>query len=167
MRFVDLEKGCVSEEFLIFVVTHDLSGEGLCNLILNELRDLGLDISNLRGQGYDGGANFSGQFRGVQARILTVQPLAFYTHCAAHCLNLSLSKACSVAYIRQALDTIGEIANFVRESSKRSSLMKEKITQMCSHHTKTKLISLCETRWIERHDAFYSLRTFFLQWCHS
>ena len=37
MHFVDLEKCLVREEFIRFVVTHDLSGEGLCKFILNEL----------------------------------------------------------------------------------------------------------------------------------
>ncbi|XP_025406423.1 uncharacterized protein LOC112680531 isoform X2 [Sipha flava] len=45
-------------------------------------------------QGYDGGANMSGKYRGVQARILNLQPKAIYTHCASHRLNLTLIKAC-------------------------------------------------------------------------
>ncbi|XP_025406422.1 uncharacterized protein LOC112680531 isoform X1 [Sipha flava] len=44
--------------------------------------------------GYDGGANMSGKYRGVQARILNLQPKAIYTHCASHRLNLTLIKAC-------------------------------------------------------------------------
>ncbi|XP_069700787.1 52 kDa repressor of the inhibitor of the protein kinase-like [Periplaneta americana] len=153
VRFVDREKCYLYEEFLRFVVVQDLSGEALSKVVLSELWDLGLDIPNLRGQGYDGGANMSGKFRGVQARILKEQPLAYYMHCASHCLNLSLSKSCSVPSVRQTVDTVAEIAKYVRESSKRSIMMKEKISQICPEHKKTKLKTLCETRWIERHDA--------------
>lgn len=41
------------------------------------MKSLGLDINNLRGQSYDGGSNMSGKYRGVQARIKTLQPLAY------------------------------------------------------------------------------------------
>ncbi|XP_069675925.1 52 kDa repressor of the inhibitor of the protein kinase-like [Periplaneta americana] len=146
VRFVDREKCYLHEEFLRFVVVQDLSREALSKVVLSELWDLGLDISNLRGQGYDGDANMSGKFRGVQAQILKEQPLAYYMHCASHCLNLSLSKSCSVPSVRQTVDTVAEIAKYVRESSKRSIMMKEKISQICPEHKKTKLKTLCETR---------------------
>ena len=44
--------------------------------------------SNCRGQGDDGSPYMSSSRTGVQGRILAVSPLAFYTHCQAHQLNL-------------------------------------------------------------------------------
>ena len=46
-----------------------------------------LDITNLRGQSYDGASNMAGIYTGVQARIMKEQPLAYYTHCGAHRVN--------------------------------------------------------------------------------
>ncbi|XP_025416944.1 uncharacterized protein LOC112688119 [Sipha flava] len=64
------------------------------NTIVQKLKEIGLSLEFLRGQGYDGGANMSGKYRGVQAKILNLQPKAIYTHCASHRLNLTLIKAC-------------------------------------------------------------------------
>ncbi|XP_025413055.1 uncharacterized protein LOC112685403 [Sipha flava] len=64
------------------------------NTIVQKLKEIGLSLEFLRGQGYDGGSNMSGKYRGVQARILNLQPKAIYTHCASHRLNLTLIKAC-------------------------------------------------------------------------
>ncbi|XP_025424088.1 uncharacterized protein LOC112693310 [Sipha flava] len=70
----------------------------------------------------------SGQINGVQALILKEQPLAFYTHCFNHSLNLCLSKACKVFTIK----------------------------------IKMELLTLCETRWIEWHDALIIFKELFL-----
>ncbi|XP_025405273.1 uncharacterized protein LOC112679614 isoform X1 [Sipha flava] len=73
---------------------YECTGENLANTIVQKLKEIGLSLEFLRGQGYDGGANMSGKYCGVQARILNLQPKAIYTHCASHRLNLTLIKAC-------------------------------------------------------------------------
>lgn len=45
-------------------------------------------ISDCRGQGFDNGANMSGKVKGVQAEIKKINPLATYSPCASHSLNL-------------------------------------------------------------------------------
>jgi hypothetical protein len=90
----------VQEDFLKLVIVENTSGLNLSKIILHQLDDLDLNIKYLRGQGYDGGANMSGKYQSIQAQILKIQHLALYTHCASHCLNLSISKACSVVLIR-------------------------------------------------------------------
>ena len=59
------------------------------------LDKLGLNLSKLRGQGYDGAANISGVYAGVQARLIEKQPLAVYVHCMARNLNLALNYSCN------------------------------------------------------------------------
>lgn len=59
--------------------------------ILTGLKPNDLSIDKLRGQGYDGAANMSGEYSVVQARILEKAPYAKYVHCAAHNLNLVLN----------------------------------------------------------------------------
>jgi hypothetical protein len=52
---------------------------------------LGLNLEMLVGQGYDGAAVMSGQFRGVRTIISEKYPKAQFIYCAAHTLNLVLS----------------------------------------------------------------------------
>jgi len=64
---------CITKEILKFL--------GLCSL----------DISNLRGQGYDGASAMAGKVSGVSTQILQKQPKALYCHCRGHNLNLVIS----------------------------------------------------------------------------
>ncbi|KAK2375581.1 hypothetical protein QL285_076466 [Trifolium repens] len=92
LRCVDFSSSPIQvvEYFLEFLIVDDTTGKGLFDVIMNELNVLGLDISNLRGQGYDNGSNMKGKHQGVQKRFLDVNPRAFYTPCGCHSLNLVL-----------------------------------------------------------------------------
>jgi hypothetical protein len=46
-----------------------MTGKGIANLILESLKQFGIDTKYLRGQGYDGAAAMSGKYNGVQAHI--------------------------------------------------------------------------------------------------
>ncbi|XP_022164655.1 52 kDa repressor of the inhibitor of the protein kinase-like [Myzus persicae] len=151
IRYVFHDK--VQEDFLKLVIVENASGFNLSKIILHQLDDLGLNIKYLRGQGYDGGANMSGKYQGVQAQILKIQHLALYTHCASHCLNLSISKACSVVLIRNVVGNIQEVITFFRASPKRMLLLKTTLMKVLPNSKSFRLKSVCETRWIERQDA--------------
>lgn len=85
------------EHFLGFLLTVDTTGIGLTELILKELEKIGLPLKNLRGQGYDNGANMKGAISGVQSRILQVNPRAFFVPCSCHSLNLVINDAASAS----------------------------------------------------------------------
>ncbi|XP_055326046.1 uncharacterized protein LOC129579884 [Sitodiplosis mosellana] len=53
-------------------------------MAINELESLGLDPENLRGQGYDNGANMKGKNIGVQNLILEKYPRAFFVPCSSN-----------------------------------------------------------------------------------
>lgn len=84
IRYIDLRSYELHEDFLQFVPTTDSSGKGLSKLILDNLREFGIDTQYLRGQGYDGAAAMAGKYNGVQAYIKKEHPLALYVHCSAH-----------------------------------------------------------------------------------
>ena len=82
--------------------------------------NLGLSMSNLRGQGYDGASNMRGEFRGLQRLILAENPYAHYIHCFAHQLQLvvvAVAKCCSS--VRDFFEYTSMVVNIVNASCKR------------------------------------------------
>ncbi|XP_063800287.1 52 kDa repressor of the inhibitor of the protein kinase-like [Pseudophryne corroboree] len=153
VRYLDTGNCCVEERFLGFTKVVNMTGEALSDSIIESLKSANLDIAYLRGQGYDGGANMSGLLKGVQAQILRMQPLAIYTNCANHRLNLALNKASTVTSIRITVGIIANINNFLRDSAFRMHLLSDKINEMLPSQKAVKAKKLCETRWVERHDG--------------
>jgi len=82
----------------------------------------------MRGQGYDGASNMSGKYRGVQARVKELYPLAMYTHCCNHVLNLVISTSSQVPVIRNAMATISDICVFLSGSAQRVSIFQDNVT---------------------------------------
>lgn len=152
VRYVDETQMKICENFLCFVPLSSTTGESISNQIISTLWDLGLDVSYLRGQGYDGAAAMSGQFKGTQAYILKQQPKAIYVHCISHSLNLAISDSCNVQDIRNCFGIIEKTYTFLN-TPKRQHVLSKNIDTFCSDSKKTKLKQLCPTRWVQRHDA--------------
>ena len=98
-------------------------------------------------------AAIRGRFRSVQAIIKDMYPKALYTHCASHSLNLCLSDATKCQDIRNAFGIISECRSFFNGSAKRTTVLKNKIKEIKPNSQSTKLKSLCETRWVLRHEV--------------
>ncbi|KAJ8878830.1 hypothetical protein PR048_019418 [Dryococelus australis] len=124
----------IQEKFFKFFDVVDVSGENIACTILQELKRLNLDISYCRGQAYGGGSNMSDKFKGVQAHIAKEQTL----------LNLEISKACSVASIRNAIGSAWRIHKLETEVQDKLPHLKK------GKHAFRKM---CERRWVEKHDA--------------
>ena len=76
-----------------------------------------------------------------------------YTHCRAHCLNLTIIQSCDQPLIRNRLGTFNEVCNFFRYSPKRSKFSLAVIEKEAFEASKTTLLSLCRTRWVEGHET--------------
>ena len=139
VRFVDVHKN-IREEFIQLSTLSRVTGEAIASRICSDLTNLGLALNNIRGQGYDGASSMSSSRVGVQARIREHSPLAFYTHCSGHCLNLVISHSCSTATVRNVVDRMKAtclVSSNVPETGRRKPL-----------------IDLCKTRWAERQTAY-------------
>jgi len=152
VRYMDCASSTVNEDFLQFVPVYDVTGKGLADMVSESLTKWGVDARYLRGQGYDGAAAMSGQFRGAQAYIRAVHPLALYVHCGSHSLNLAVSDACSVAPIRNCFGTITSVYNFLN-TPKRQEVLRNAVTSVTPKSQTTRLTQMCPTRWIARHDS--------------
>ena len=96
----------------------------------------------------------SSEKAGVQTKIKEVSPLAFYTHCYCHCLNLSLASACQLQEIRNPIGIINEAFLFLPNSAKRLRYFEQILEVYLPTCSRTKLVGLCKTRWVERHTCF-------------
>ena len=145
IRFVD-ENQDIREELIKFEALERTIAHHIASSIKNSLQQIGLDISLCRGQGYDGCTTMAGEKVGVQGIIKQVAPLAFYTHCAGHKINLVIAHSCGITGVSNTdkLKTVCLFALLV-------NIMETEI-----QHTgkREPLIDLCRTRWAERHEAY-------------
>ena len=78
--------------------------------------------------------------------------LAYYFCCATHYLNLSASSAVKVSATQNAENVTQKVVKMFKTSAKKTALLKSSITDVSSQgETKRYLVSLCETRFVERH----------------
>ena len=154
IRFVDRNLD-IREELLEVCSLPRITGLHIANKIKDVLSQLGLDISDCRGQGYDGASNMSSNRVGVQALIKQDAPKAVYMHCNGHCLNLVIAHACALPIVRNTLDKMKSIVNFFIFSPKKELLLTE-VAKKDGHPAglQKTLIDVCRTRWAARHDAY-------------
>lgn len=154
LRYV--KDGNIHEDFVGFNDLQESTGRAIANNIMRTLTEFGLDLRKLRGQGYDGCATMRGHNNGVQACVRESYPLAVYTHCASHVLNLVIVHASKFQDIANCVATIKEITNFIRGSAKRMNKMNEILEN--GHIT---LGKLCETRWVELHESLINFQSLY------
>ena len=156
LRFVDQSSPNdphVKECLINFMHLERTNATMISRKILKSLSDpsISLDPSNIRGQAYDGASVMSSGKEGVQAKIKEISPLALFTHCYAHCLNLSIAASCKLSEVRNFIGLINKAYLFLNNSPKRQQLFELTLKEYLSENSHSKLPSLCKTRWVERH----------------
>jgi len=71
-----------------------------------------LNPANIHGQAYHGASVMSSGKAEVQAKIKEISPLALFTHCYSHCLNLSIAATCKVTEVKNLIGLIRDISVF-------------------------------------------------------
>jgi hypothetical protein len=105
LRFVN-KFGEPVERFLGLVQVEDTASLTLKGAIQSLLLMHQLPLSKVRGQGYDGASNMKGHVNGLKKLIMEDSPSAYYVHCFAHQLQLTL-----VAVLRRILIANGSLDN--------------------------------------------------------
>ena len=100
-----------------------MSGKALAETALGGLIDIGLDIRNCRGQGYERAAAVSGHINALSAHICKIKNKAIYTHCHSHCLNLVIGASCNIQCVRNVFDQIKETFCFFKFSVPRQKML--------------------------------------------
>lgn len=96
LRFVD-KKGFIQERLFDIVHVKDINFEvsALKEQVCAILSQHNLDVSNIRGQGYDGTCEMREQWNGLHALFLNECPSAYHIHCFAHKLQSAMVCASS------------------------------------------------------------------------
>lgn len=169
----------VCEDFMGFVLLKVATADSITDTMLDKLSKWGVDLTILRGKGFDGASTMSGHISDVQARIAEKLPMAkYFTHCSSHCLNLVVVHCCKVQMVRSFIDSLQRLSAFIRGSGKRKSLQEDIFAQSSEKcetsfpdyvdadvvndalhigYGRQVLPSLCETRWLARVDAVSTL----------
>ncbi|VAH53843.1 unnamed protein product [Triticum turgidum subsp. durum] len=155
IRYVETSSSSISvvESFLGFLDVNDTTEKGLFEVLQDELKNLDLDIDNVRGQSYDNGSNMKGKNLGVQALLLNINPRAFYSACGCHSLNLTLcdmAKTCGKA--KDLFGIIQCIYTTFANSTKKWKILKDNIGEGLT------LKSVSSTRWESRINSVKAIR---------
>ncbi|XP_065664591.1 52 kDa repressor of the inhibitor of the protein kinase-like [Hydra vulgaris] len=152
LRYVDSGNNITTVNIDKLSPSH-LDGESLSVNILDTIAYLGLDITNCRGQVYDGAGAVAGTKKGVAARILKLNNKALYTHCFSHRLNLAVCNSYEVQFLCNAMNHIKEVSYYFNLSIKRNSILETMVSEHCPDKKNKKLRVVCRTRWLERIDG--------------
>ncbi|XP_074301377.1 uncharacterized protein LOC141632761 [Silene latifolia] len=119
--------GGVKERFLGIVHVGETTSLTLKAAIGTLLLEHSLTLSSVRGQGYDGASNMRGSINGLKTLIIKESPCAYYVHCFAQQLQLTL-----VTVVKKNADcgvlfySLSILLNVLGGSSKRKHIIREK-----------------------------------------
>ncbi|XP_078178591.1 uncharacterized protein LOC144572793 [Carex rostrata] len=170
IRFVN-KGGYVVERFLGIVHVPNTTSLQLKTALESLFGKYGLTFSRLRGQGYDGASNMRGEFNGLKTLIMRENGSAYYVHCFAHQLQLTLvAVAKKHNKVWRLFQIVSTILNVVCASCKKRDQLREKqlekIVEALSNdeivtgkglNQEMSLARPCDTRWSSHYKTLNSL----------
>ncbi|XP_022860424.1 zinc finger MYM-type protein 1-like, partial [Olea europaea var. sylvestris] len=142
LRFVN-SNGILTERFFAIKSVSDTTSLNLKNQISDVLVRFNLQVQNMRGQGYDGANNMRGSWNGLHALFLKDCPYAYYVHCFAYRLQLTLvSAAKDVSDINSFFSHLDYVINMITSSPKRINELKSAQRKEIEHFSIKSLIDM-------------------------
>ncbi|XP_076902696.1 uncharacterized protein LOC143557528 [Bidens hawaiensis] len=171
LRYVD-KLGFVKERFIGLVHVMETTALSLKSAIDKLFARHNLSIGSVRGQGYDGASNMSGEFNGLKALILKENPSAYFVHCFAHQLQLVVVALATKHHeIFKFYKEVSNLVNVVGESCKRIDLIREsqrvrlglnpKVETGSGKNQELSLARAGDTRWSSHEKTIHCLLTLF------
>ncbi|KAH7968154.1 hypothetical protein HPB52_006375 [Rhipicephalus sanguineus] len=137
-------------------ILEDIKVTPFFGIIADGTTDVAGDEHRLRGHCFDGAANMSGRFSGVQKRIVDVQPKSIYVRCASHSLDLALQEVGrSSVIVADALCAVKDVSNAILTSAKRKATYSGIVLPPCVDDARaisakaSSLLPLCPTRALQ------------------
>lgn len=159
VRYVDDTNGKVMERLIALKESPLTTGAVLAEVFDNVFKQYNIEWKKyLVGQFYDGAANMSGQYNGLQAKIIEQNPHALYVWCSAHRLNLIVSQA--VGSCLNAIDLFGKLEKmftFISGSNKRAAIFREKQKILCPKKQIRSIKRVDTTRWMSHSYALTTI----------
>ncbi len=155
LRWVDTELE-VHEEFIGLYSVSSIDSSALFAVVKDSFLRLNISLAKVRGQCYNGASNMSGRRSGLAKKIMDEQPLAFYTHCYGHSLNLAVSDLIkNSSTMKRVLDIAYEITKLVKYSPRRESFFRDIKDELSPSSPGIRV--MCPTRWTVKADTLQSI----------
>ncbi|XP_040275821.1 52 kDa repressor of the inhibitor of the protein kinase-like [Bufo bufo] len=162
INFRYVYNGSIREDFIKFVDAYEfatqsesgldssdsklrLTGQVLGQMVIQLIKDPSLDITHCVGIGTDSCSVMSSEVAGAVSEIIKAAPNSCRCPCYNYSLNNPISKSSQVSAVRNAVAVVKSTISFFNQSAKRNFVLKQELG--------SQLTSLCETRWVERHDS--------------
>ena len=145
----------ICEVFMMFVELERITGECIAKALLKFYKNTGINVTECKGQCYDGASNMQSQKNGAASYISKESPSAIVTHCCSHNLNLFLATSCKIPIIDSITETCKAVTICLQHISTREGLLDHIFCLRCISAQKQKvLIGLCKTQWSKQDIAY-------------
>ena len=159
----------------LYYIDHDNTKDALTGLLVITLEEISkglINLKNCRDQSYDEATHMKGHLTGVQTRVRGIQPMAIFSYCSRHMLNLVLKDAAEkVDLFANAIEFAHALGNFCKDSAKRklrfqnTPINAEVFDELVVDYDETRTTNrqgatirpICPTRWVMRQASLDSI----------